>query len=192
MIKDLENEVLATRSKQQVVKLVQWVGKDAARFKQLMTLFLQEDEEIVRRSAWVIGHCVEAHPNLMQPWLKPMIKKMKQPGAHCAIKRNGVRILQFINIPKRLQGTVADLCFKYLSSIDEPIAVRTFSMTVLMKIAEQEPELKKEIELTVRQMLPYSTPAFRARAKMVLKDSKKSIEKISDEGMWAKEMEMLP
>jgi hypothetical protein len=167
---NLESEIRSTRSKQQVVKLVRWVGKNQDRFDQLMELFLQEDEELTRRAAWVVGHCAEAYPDLMKPWLKPMLKKMKHPGVHCAVKRNGVRILQFVDIPYGLQGSVADLCFKYLTSIDEPIAVRTFSMTVLAKIAQDEPALQKEIETTIRQMLPYSTPAFYSRARYLLKD----------------------
>jgi hypothetical protein len=172
---DLEEEIRATRSKMHVTKLVRWVGKDAGRFGKLMVLFLREDEEIVRRAAWVIGHCAEAYPELMKPWLKPLIKKMKQPKAHCAVKRNGVRILQFVDIPRSLQGTLADLCFSYLASIDEPIAVRTFSMTVLAKIANDEPDLQKEIETTVRQMMPYSTPAFISRARKVFKNIRKEL-----------------
>ena len=65
---------------------------------------------------------------------------------------------------------MANLCFELISSIDEPIAVRTFSMTVLANIVQEEPELKKELEIVVRQMFPYATPAFRARAKKVLKN----------------------
>jgi hypothetical protein len=41
---------------------------------------------------------------------------------------------------------------------------------VLKKIAEQAPELEKELELTVRKLLPYSTAAFRSRARRILKD----------------------
>jgi hypothetical protein len=90
---------------------------------------------------------------------------------HDALKRNAVRILQFADIPRGLQGIVANICFELISSPDESIAVRTFSMTVLAKIARKEPELKKELDIAVRQMLPYATPAFRARAKKVLKKS---------------------
>ncbi len=86
------------------------------------------------------------------------------------MKRNVVRILQFVEIPRKLQGVVANLCFELISSIDEPIAVRTFSITVPAKIAQEEPELKKELEIVVRQMLPYATPAFRGRAKKLLKN----------------------
>jgi hypothetical protein len=155
-----------------------------------MTLFLQEDEELVRRSAWILGHCAEAYPSLMQPWLKPLLKKMQKPGVHCAVKRNGVRILQFVDIPRGLRGTVTNLCFAYLTSLDEPIAVRTFSMTVIAKIAEHEPELRKELELTVRQFLPYSSPAFRARAKRILKnhENEEGLSRVDE--LWARELSM--
>ena len=95
---------------------------------------------------------------------------MQEPGVHDAVKRNVVRILQFVEIPRTLQGIVANLCFELISSTDESIAARTFSMTVLANIAQDEPGLKKELEIIVRQMLPYATPAFRARARMVLKN----------------------
>ncbi len=151
-----------------MTKLVRWVGKDKARLKQVMQHFLQGDPFLSKKSAWVVGHCAEVHPELFGSWLKPMIKKMREPGADGAVKRNVVRILQFVDIPKSLQGIVANQCFQFLSAVDEPIAVRTFSITVIARIAKEEPALKKELELAVRQMLPYSTPAFRARAKMIL------------------------
>jgi len=168
---NLEKEILAVHSKDQVVTLVRWVGKDKSRFKQLMELFLEGDSNPAQKSAWIIGHCAELHPELVNPWLKAMIKKMRQPGLNGALKRNVVRILQFVDIPRGLQGMVANLCFELIASMEEPIAVRTFSITVLANIAREEPALRKELEIVVRQMLPYSTPAFRARAKKILKDS---------------------
>jgi hypothetical protein len=168
---NLEKEILAVRSKDQVVTLVRWVGKDTTRFKQLMDFFLEGESKPAQKSAWIIGHCAELHPELVNPWLKAMIKKMRQPGLHGALKRNVVRILQFVDIPRGLQGMVANLCFELIASMEEPIAVRTFSITVLANIAREEPALRKELEIVVRQMLPYSTPAFRARAKKILKDS---------------------
>jgi hypothetical protein len=167
---ELEQQISHVRSKEQVLKLVRWVGNDKRRFRQFMKIFLNAEESMAKKSAWIIGHCVEQHPELIAPWLKDMIKKMQTPGVHAAIKRNGVRILQFIDIPRSLQGVVANLCFDFISSNDGPIAVRTFSMTVLANIAKKEPALKKELEIIVRQMIPYSTAAFRARAKKVVKD----------------------
>jgi hypothetical protein len=168
---DIENQILAVRSKEQVVKIVKWIGKDKIRFEQLMKHFLLGEEQLAKKSAWIIGHCAELYPDLVSPWLKPMVKIMQKPSVHGAVKRNVIRILQFIDIPRSLQGTVANLCFEFITSTDEPIAVRTFSMTVIANIAKEEPALRKELEIVVRQMLPYSTPAFRARAKNILKNS---------------------
>jgi len=167
---DIEKEILAVRSKEQMVRLVKWVGKDKSHFQHLMELFLQGDGPLAKKSAWIIGHFAEGHPELILPWLKPMIKRMQEQGVYDAVKCNIIRILQFVDIPRKLQGVVANFCFRLISSIDEPIAVRTFSMTVLANIAQEEPELKKELEIIVRQMLPYATPAFRARVKKVLKN----------------------
>ena len=168
---DIEKEILAVCSKEQVVKLVKWVGKDKIRFEQLMKYFLHGEEQFAKKSAWIIGHSAELYPELVSPWLKPMVIIMQKPGVHGAVKRNVVRILQFAEIPRSLQGSVANLCFELISSPDEPIAVRTFSITVLAHIAQEEPELRKELEIIVRQMLPYATPAFRARAKTIHKNS---------------------
>lgn len=167
---DIENEILAVRSKVQVAKFVKWTGKDVKRFGMLMEFFLSGDEPLAKKSAWIIGHCAEQHPELVAPWLEPMIEKVQKPGVHSALKRNVVRILQFARIPRTLQGKAANLCFGFLSSINEPIAARTFSITVLDRIAQEEPALKKELELIVRQTLPYATAAFRSRAKKVIKN----------------------
>jgi hypothetical protein len=167
---ELESEIRILRSKHQVEKLIRWIGTDSKRFAQLMKLFLHGDQDISRRSAWVIGHYCERHPELAQPWLKMMIKKMQEPNVHSAIQRNVMRVLQYVEIPKSLKGTVANICFNFISGIKTAIAPQAFAMTVLANIAKKEPDLLRELRVLVHQMLPYGTPAFRARAKMIFKD----------------------
>jgi hypothetical protein len=173
----LREEVLGVRSKAQVNRFIRWIGTDKKRYGLLMEFFLGGEELLARKAAWIIGHCTEKHPRLASPWLEKMTAKIKQPGVHGALKRNAVRILQFTEIPDRLKGSVTNLCFDLLSSPKEDIAVRTFSITVIANIAKEEPELQKELGIVVEQMLPYTTPAFRARARKVLKSRK--IEEVS-------------
>jgi hypothetical protein len=97
-----------------------------------------------------------------------MIRRMQEPGVHVAVKRNVIRILQFINIPRELLGDVTTLCFDYLASPNEAIAVRTFSMTVLANIAQKEPDLRNELRLSIEQQLLHGSPGFRARARNVM------------------------
>jgi hypothetical protein len=98
-----------------------------------------------------------------------MLNFLKRPDIHDAVKRNTIRLLQYIDIPKSLYGRVADLCFASLLRKTEPVAIKAFSITVLAKLTEHEPDLKNELKLILEDQLPYSSPAFRVRAVRFLK-----------------------
>ncbi len=166
---DLEAEILRVHSKRQVRRIADWIGNDAIRFKQLMQLFLHGDDRVTQISAWIINECNERHPQLTNPWLPAMLSKMQEPGVHDAVRRNVTRILQFSEIPESPLGTVVAICFDYLSAVNTPIAVKVYAMTVLQKIADREPDLKRELQASIELMMPYAGPAVRARARMVFK-----------------------
>jgi hypothetical protein len=167
---NLISKIEILRSKQQVEKLIRWIGTDSERFAQLMKLFLGDDQELSRRSAWVVGHCCERHPKLAQPWLKRMIRKMQEPNGHCAIQRNVMHTLQFVEIPESLKGKVTTICFDMIADTKIPIASQVFAMTVAANIAKNKPPLLNELKTLVHQMLPYGTAAFHARARKIFKD----------------------
>jgi hypothetical protein len=165
---NLEAEILNEHSQRQMTSIARWIGNDAARFAQLMQLFLTGTPKIVQRSSWIVSICVEKYPPLAAPWLKKMMARAAEKNVHNAVRRNVVRLLQFVSIPKSLQGRAADLCFNFLSSVDAPVAVKAFSLTVLARIAEDEPDLLNEVKLLVEQMLPYSSAGIQARGKKIL------------------------
>lgn len=164
----LEAEILKEHSKRQAVKISRWIGDDEKRFEALMDLFLNGEHRVVQRASWIVSHCADNHPHLIGPWIAKMITRASEKNVHNAVKRNVVRTLQFVAIPKKFQGLAADLCFGFLQSVESPIAVKAFSMTVLANIAEDEPDLKRELSLVLNEMLPYGGPGIRARAKKIL------------------------
>jgi hypothetical protein len=166
---NLEAEILREHSKRQAVRITNWIGSDRRRFKELAELFLNGEYRITQRSAWILSLCYDRHPELLKPWLPALLKKMQEPGVHDAVKRNGVRILAGIEIPRSLLGPIVTLCFGYLNSASEPIAVKVHSMTVLFNAAKREPDLMHEVQGAIEQMLPYVGPALLARGRMVLK-----------------------
>ena len=166
---DLEAEILKEHSKRQTVRIAKWIGPDKRRFHQLMELLLHGDRLVTQRAAWILSSCYEFHPQLITPWLPALVKKMQEPDVHDALKRNVVRLLACIDIPKPLLGTVTSLCFDYLNAVDAPIAVKVHSMSVLQKVAEKEPDLKRELQTSIELMIPYVGPACQARARIVIK-----------------------
>ena len=62
-----------------------------------------------------------------------------------------------------------NICFTYLGSPAEPVAVKAFSLAVLGRLAADYPEIVPEIKLLIEDQLPHQTAAFKSRAKKLLK-----------------------
>ena len=117
-----------------------------------------------------MSYCVEKHPELIQKHYAGLLKNLNKKGIHGAVKRNTVRLLQYVTIPKKFHGEVMDICFRYITSPTEAVAVKAFSFTVLQNLAKQYPEIFNEIKLVIEERWDYETVAFKTRAKKLLKE----------------------
>lgn len=66
-----------------------------------------------------------------------------------------------------------DICFAYVESSTEPVAVKAFSLTILGKFSKAYPEIIPEIKLLIETQLPYQTAAFKSSAWALLKQFSK-------------------
>lgn len=175
----LRQEILQEHSKAQCDKIVQWVGNSQQRFNELFSLFINDEYRVVQRAAWPVSYCVIAHPEFMNANFGKLLKNLHKPNLHDSVKRNSIRLLQHINIPEKHQGDVMNICFKYLESPAEAVAIKAFSLTVLSNLAKRYPEIIPEVKILIEDQLPHQTAAFKVRAKAFLKavntnsDSKK-------------------
>lgn len=167
---NLLNEILKEHSKKQTTKVVKWVGEDAKRFEELMNLFLKEGGVVTQRASAMVGYCGVEQSQLLKPWNKKLLDYMEVQGTHPAVRRNILRIYQFVPVPAKFQGRLVDTCFRFLTSKDEPIAVKAFAMTILKKIAKENPDLKQEVKMVVEELLPYASPGIKARAKCLFRE----------------------
>jgi hypothetical protein len=166
---DIRAEILRKHSSKQARKVADYVGNRPGRFKSLLEVFIEGPFGVSQRASWPLNLCVERHTNLINPHFNKILKMAQKPGVHDAVKRNVLRMLQFATIPKRHQGKVADVAFKFLSDNSQPVAIRVFAMTVLANIAMEEPGLKDELKIVIEDGLPYGSAAYVSRAKKTLK-----------------------
>ena len=166
---NLREEILIEHSKSQALKIEKWVGKNQSRFDELVSLFLMGEYRVTQRAGWPLSNIVIRHPELVQKHLKKILVNIDKSGHHPAVVRNTFRLLQFIEIPKPLQGLAADTCFRFFTDRNQPIAIRVFSMTVLGNLCKVYPELAGELKLAISDQLPYASAGFKARAKKVLR-----------------------
>jgi hypothetical protein len=161
--------ILKEHSKSQTKKIMKYVGNNPSRFTELVKVYLAGPYRVTQRAAWPLSYCVEHHPQLIKPHLGRIVKFLSVPGIHDSVKRNTMRLLQFISIPKTQQGKVADIAFQYLQDPKEPVSIKVFSMTVLANLCGEFPELKNELIPILESQLPLGSAGYRSRASKILK-----------------------
>jgi hypothetical protein len=166
---NLREMILAENSKSQTNKVVKWVGQSQQRFDELFKLFLSKDTDMSRRAAWSLSYCTRAYPKLINKHLGKLIKNLQKEDLHDAIKRNSVRILEHIDIPKRYHGDTMNTCFNFIQSPGESVAIKAFSLTVLGNLLPLYPDIRNELKLVIEECWEHETAAFRSRAKKLLK-----------------------
>jgi len=165
----LEKLLAEEHSKQQCDRIVRYIGKDKLRFAELMRLFFKGEYRITQRAAWPLSYVVRLHPELIAPYFKRLLDNLDKDDLHVAVIRNTVRLLQDVEIPSRYQGRVMNRCFEYIETPGTPIAVKAFSLTVLQNLSKKYPDILPELKLIVEEQWEQAPPAFRSRARKILK-----------------------
>ena len=97
---DLTAQILTEHSKANTAVIEKWIGGHQQRFDALVHLFLNDKEyRVIQRAAWPLSNIVKKYPSLVIKHLDKILKYVKKPGLHEAVKRNTVRLLQDIEIP---------------------------------------------------------------------------------------------
>jgi hypothetical protein len=168
---DLLKLLREEHSKKQTDRIVNYIGADKDRFAVLIELFFKGEYRITQRAAWPLSYCVRHHPQLIDPYFKQLLDNLGRKDIHVAIIRNTVRLLQDVSIPKKHHGRVMSTCFDFIQSPDTPIAVKAFSLSILGKLSADYPEIRGELSLIIDEQWEHATPAFRSRARKILKNT---------------------
>lgn len=166
---DISQLLKKEHSKKQTDRIVRYIGGNEDRFAVLIELFFEGEYRITQRAAWPLSYCVRAHPGLIRPYFKRLLDNLKRKDIHMAVIRNTVRLLQDVEIPKKYHGQVMSVCFDLVQAPETAIAVKAFSLTILSHLATAYPEIRSELKLLIEEQWEDATPAFRSRAKRVLK-----------------------
>jgi hypothetical protein len=120
----------------------------------------------VQPGRWLVAS--KLTPDLIRGNLGILVKQLYRNDVHDAVKRNLLRLFQFVDIPARYHGRVAEICFHFLQDRREPVAIRVFAMSILGKLAVRYPALRGELKMIIEDNLPVAKPAFSSRARKVL------------------------
>ena len=166
---NLQHTLLTDHSKSTVTRIVRWIGNHPERFDALMRLFLSADERLAQCAAWPLGYAAIAHPVLLKKHFSSLVRQLRLPDRHDAIKRNTLRILESVPIPVRFHGQVMDDCFRFINDPQEKPAVKAYSLTVLEQLCGVYPDIAPELLSVIQHRWPTESAAFRSRARKISK-----------------------
>jgi len=164
----LRDDILKEFSKAHSVKIAWEIGPNQESFDELIELFLGDEQRVKQRAAWILSHCEDDHPWLIEKHIETLLLNLKRPVSD-PVKRNTLRVLRYVDIPEDLMGIAAELCFKFLHSGKEPVAIKVHAMDILYKIVRFFPELKDELRFVIEDQMPYGSAGFKNRGGKILK-----------------------
>lgn len=166
---NLKEALVEKYSKVGMKQISAFIGHDKKKFGELMKIALGSDLNLAAKASWAAIHTADKKQELLNPWIQKMILHLKTCPHH-SVRRNFLRLFENITIPENYRSELLDICYQFLLSTKETIAVRVFSMTVIYNITRLHPDLKNELQLVIEQLLIHEkAPAMQSRGKRTLK-----------------------
>ena len=151
-MKDLRSMLLAEMSRKNTDFVKDVVLSSPELFKQLIQLALLNEETVSRRAMWVVDVASEENPAILKPYINDLITHLSKFN-HDGLKRHTLRMLSRYDIRFDDFLHILDLCFEFIKSAKESIAVRYQAMNLLYVMSNKEPDLKHELATTIEMQM---------------------------------------
>ena len=122
------------------------------------------------RAAWSLFHILSYKNNfeLMRQHLNQIIELLPS-FKHNGQKREMMKVILLFDSRDIEMGTLIDICFEYILSPKEALAVRVHAMQIIYNISEYEPDLKPELKATLEMLSQETSMALKSRSRKLLK-----------------------
>jgi len=126
----------------------------------LWDIYLSLEEPVSRRAAWIIDTASEDKPEWVSPYLNSLILKLPLMQ-HDGLKRHALRMISRMPFTEGSEGSLMNITFDWLLSATESVAVKMYSIQILYRLAEKEPDILQELYDTIEFQIADGTPGFK-------------------------------
>ena len=162
--------LLSLLSRRHIDHIAHWATESDANFEEIYRLVFDSDSKTAWRAAWAMEKACELQPALLTPKIPEIIAALPH-FRHHGSKRCLLLAMLRAPLPQPVPVALINICFNWLVSPKESIAVQVNSLKMLDKIAQQEPDLRQEIALCLRgDLSDYATGYRTAARKWLEKD----------------------
>ena len=164
----MQQAILKEHSKQQTMRIVNFIGTNTQRMAELMDLFLEGDSLERQRAAWVVYHFTPEQQSQSKSYFEQLLNGLTEE-VHPAVWRATLRLFHRAGIPERLEGRIVSLAFDVLADPTKAIATKVYAMSILGDFCKKEPDLAGELRLLIEEQWPHSSAGFKSRGRKILK-----------------------
>ncbi len=159
-------------NKSQVNELSLLVSNSKELFDELISIIINGTHHEAFMASWVLQYAGVKQPEWFYENLEALLKHL-EINTNESVLRCVTRVIWKTKIPREMDGIVTQKCFEWLENKENPIAVKAFSIHILSKIIDHEPELCHEIKDLTESVLPYASSGLANSAEKLLKKIKK-------------------
>jgi hypothetical protein len=174
--------VNATRVERQ--SMASEILRDANTLKPLLEIAMERNDEIGQRACWVVEFVCKADLSRLYPHLNYFTQHLKMLRNESSIRPMAkvCELLATAHIAEGPQPTLSDKqCERMIAAAFDwligphKVAAKAYSMNTLFLLGQEVPWVHGDLKATIQQHYPTGSPAYKARARQVLKLLKKSV-----------------
>lgn len=164
-------ELLKTRQSKRITQsIADYLIEKPQDLPILLNLIENGDIITSQYASWPLSVIAETNSELLYPYSSKIISFLELPNKHSAVKRNTYRALQyFTSFNEKNEGKLLNLAFIDFENINQPIAVRMFSMQIIYNLSKKYPEIQNELKQLILIQFEDESAGFKSRGRRILK-----------------------
>ncbi len=146
------------------------VEKKPDLFAELVHLMTEDTYPISMRASWVAYHAYSKNPHLAKPYLKQFLSLLSTTNID-GTKRTLLKILNdyTTELSDDEFGLLADLAFSWAEDPKQAVAVKAFSIDILLNVIKVYPEAVHEVRGIIESILPEASSGLKNKCNKTLK-----------------------
>lgn len=139
----LQNQLRNRISKQEIDIFVEALIDGRVRLSDIKKLL--SDDSVLFNVSWILATLAQKNAVSLSGFEGHILEMIKDYPENETVVRNGLSVFKSIDIPESIEDSLFTESFRILQERTSPIAHRSFSLSVCVKIALKYPELKPEL-----------------------------------------------
>lgn len=131
-------------SKASMPALVDKLKNDPELEKRFWAEAFSQEQPYAWRAAWVVDHLSDKYPEVIEPY-KHKLYTLLPTLSNDGLKRHFMRMLLKLPPDYERIGENIDLFFNWMVTPGEAVCTKAWSLSLLMKLVEVEPDLTNEL-----------------------------------------------